>query len=59
MKVFLGKLGNADRYDFNRPPNSASIAIAREYDVIQQILESPQFRPPYGEKGARIVSGEG
>jgi linoleate 10R-lipoxygenase len=59
MYVFLGKLGNADRYDFKRPPGPAPFVIEREYNVIQQILGSPQFRRPYGEKGVRIVSGEG
>ena len=59
MKHFLGKLGNADRYDFNRPPDQAPIAIERGYNVIQLILGSPQFRHPYGKQGARIVSGKG
>ena len=59
MEVFLGKLGTADRYDFNRPPDPAPIAIAKQYNDVQQILGSAQFRQPYGDKGARIVSGEG
>ena len=29
MEVILGKLGTADRYDFNRPPDSAPFAIAK------------------------------
>jgi linoleate 10R-lipoxygenase len=59
MEVFLGKLGTADRYDFNRPPDPAPTAIAKEYNDVQQILGSAKFRQPYGDKGARIVSGEG
>ncbi|KAN0138085.1 hypothetical protein V8E53_003974 [Lactarius tabidus] len=59
MEVFLRKLGTADRYDFNRPPNSTPTAIAKEYNDVQQILGSAQFRRPYGDKGERIVSGEG
>ena len=59
MEVFLSKLGTADRYDFNRPPDPAPIAIAKGYNDVKQILGSPQFRQPYGDKGERIVSGEG
>ena len=59
MEVILGKLGTADRYDFNRPPASAPIAIAKGYNDVKQILGSAQFRQPYGDKGERIVSGEG
>ncbi|KAH9056259.1 linoleate diol synthase [Lactarius vividus] len=59
MKVFLGKLGTADRYDFNRTPDPAPVAVAREYNDVQQVLGSAQFRHPYGDRGARIVSGEG
>jgi linoleate 10R-lipoxygenase len=59
MEVFLRNLGTADRYDFNRPPNSTPTAIAKEYNDVQQILGSAQFRRPYGDKGERIVSGEG
>ena len=59
MEVFLRKLGTADHYDFKRPPNSAPTAIAKEYNDVQQILGSAQFRQPYGDKGNRIVSGEG
>ena len=59
MEVFLRKLGTVDRYDFNRPPDPSPVAIAREYNDVQQILGSPQFRHPYGDKGARLVSGEG
>ena len=29
MEVILGKLGTADRYDFNRPPDSTPFAIAK------------------------------
>ncbi|KAH9008805.1 hypothetical protein EDB84DRAFT_1446700 [Lactarius hengduanensis] len=59
MKVFLGKLGTSDRYDFNRTPDPSPVAIAREYNDVQQVLGSAQFRHPYGDRGARIVSGEG
>ncbi|KAI9435341.1 linoleate diol synthase [Lactarius indigo] len=59
MKVFLGKLGTADRYEYSRPPDPAPVAIAREYNDVQQVLGSAQFRHPYGDRGARIVSGEG
>jgi linoleate 10R-lipoxygenase len=59
MKVFLGKLGTADRYSFNRPPDSPVTAIAREYNDVRQVLGSPQFRPSYGDNAARVVSGEG
>ncbi len=59
MKVFLGNLGTADRYDFNRPPDPAPIAVAREYNDVQQVMGSAQFRHPYGDKGARIISGDG
>ena len=59
MEVFLRKLGTADRYDFARPLDSAPIAVAKEYDDVQQILRSAQFRHPYGDNGARLVSGEG
>ncbi|KAH8997828.1 linoleate diol synthase [Lactarius hatsudake] len=59
MQEFLGKLGTADRYDFSRPPNPSPVAIAREYNDVQQVLGSAQFRHPYGHKGARIISGEG
>ena len=59
MKDFLGKLGNAGRYDFSRPPDAPIVAIAREYNDVKQILGSAQFRPSYGDKAARVVSGEG
>ena len=59
MEVFLSKLGTADRYDFKRPSDAAPTAIAKEYNDVQQILGSAQFRQPYGDKGERIVSGEG
>ncbi|KAH9056263.1 linoleate diol synthase [Lactarius vividus] len=59
MKEFLGKLGTADRYDFSRPPNPDPVAIAREYNDVQQVLGSAQFRHPYGHKAARIISGKG
>ncbi|KAH8992739.1 linoleate diol synthase [Lactarius deliciosus] len=53
MQKFLGKLGTADRYDFSRPPNPSPVAIAREYNDVQQ------FRHPYGHKAARVISGKG
>ncbi|KAI0260103.1 linoleate diol synthase [Gloeopeniophorella convolvens] len=59
MKVFLNKLGTADRYDFSRPGDPAATATAMEYNDVQQIMASPQFRPPYGAKASRVVSGEG
>jgi linoleate 10R-lipoxygenase len=59
MEVFLRRLGNADSFDFSRPPDRPAIAIAVEYNDVQQILGSAQFRPMYGEKVAHILSGEG
>jgi linoleate 10R-lipoxygenase len=59
MEVFLGKLGTADRYDFSRPPDPVPIAIAREYKDVQKILGNAQFHHPYGDRGERIVPGEG
>ena len=59
MEVFLRKLGTVGRYDFNRPPDPSPVAIAREYNDVRQILGSAQFHHPSGDKGARIVSGEG
>ncbi|KAI0291817.1 linoleate diol synthase [Russula brevipes] len=59
MKVFLRNLGTADRYSFNRPPDPPVTAIACEYNDVRQVLGSPQFRPSYGDKAARVVSGEG
>lgn len=59
MKVFLGKLGNADRYNFTRPGIAPVIAIAREYNDVRQVLGSAQFRPSYCDKAARVISGEG
>ncbi|KAH9967528.1 linoleate diol synthase [Russula dissimulans] len=59
MKVFLGKLGTADRYSFNRPSDAVAIATAREYNDVQQVLGSTQFRQPYGDKALRVISGEG
>jgi len=46
-------------YSFNRPPDAPVTAVAREYNVVRQILDSAQFRPSYGDKAARVVSGEG
>ena len=59
MKVFLGKLGNADRYNFTRPGIAPVIAIAREYNDVRQVLGSAHFRPSYCDKAARVISGEG
>ena len=59
MNVFLGKLGTANRYSFNRPGDPPVTAIARHYNDVRQILGSSQFRPSYGDKAARVVSGEG
>jgi hypothetical protein len=59
MKVFLGKLGTADRYSFDRPGVAPVIATAREYNDVRQILGSSQFRPSYGDKASRVISGEG
>jgi linoleate 10R-lipoxygenase len=59
MQVFLGKLGTADRYSFNRPGDAPVIATAMNYNDVQQILGSNQFRPSYGEKASRVLSGEG
>lgn len=59
MNVFLGKLGTADRYSFDRPADPPVTAIARHYNDVRQILGSSQFRPSYGDKAARVISGEG
>ena len=59
MEVFLRRLGTAHLYEFNRPPDRVPIAIAREYEDVQLILRSAQFRPLYGDKVARILNGEG
>ncbi|KAH9986089.1 linoleate diol synthase [Russula compacta] len=59
MKVFLRKLGSDHRYSFNRPSDAPIIANVRSYNDVRQILGSSQFRPFYGDKAARVVSGEG
>ncbi|KAI9509771.1 linoleate diol synthase [Russula earlei] len=59
MKDFLDNLGTAGSYSFNRPPDAPVTATAREYNVVRQILGSAQFRPSYGDKAARVISGEG
>jgi hypothetical protein len=59
MKVFLRDLGTVGRYNFSRPANAPVIATARDYNDVKQILGSAQFRPSYGDKAARVVSGEG
>jgi linoleate 10R-lipoxygenase len=59
MKVFLSRLGTAGRYNFDRPGTAPVVVCAREYNDVQQILGSKQFVHPYGERAARVVSGEG
>ncbi len=59
MKVFLGKLGTADCYSFNRPGVSRATLTVRKYNDVRQVLGSVQFRPTFGDKAARVVSGEG
>lgn len=59
MEVFLGKLGTAERYSFNRPADPPVTAIACHYNDVRQVLGGNQFRPSYGDKAARVVSGEG
>jgi linoleate 10R-lipoxygenase len=59
MKVFLKDLGTIDRYNLSRPGNAPVVATARDYNDVKQILGSAQFRPSYGDKAARVVSGEG
>lgn len=59
MKGFLSDLGTAGRYNFSRPGNAPVVATARDYNDVKQILGSAQFRPSYGDKAARVVSGEG
>jgi len=59
MEVFLGKLGTAERYSFKRPADPPVTAIACHYNDVRQVLGSNQFRPSYGDKAARVVSGEG
>ena len=59
MKGFLGDLGTVGRYNFSRPGNAPVVATARDYNDAKQILGSAQFRPSYGDKAARVVSGEG
>ena len=59
MKGFLKDLGTVDRYNYSRPGNAPVVAIARDYNDVKQILGSALFRPSYGDKAARVVSGEG
>jgi len=59
MKVFLDNLGTTDQYSFNRPADAPVTAVARHYNDVRQILGSAQFRPSYGDKAARVISGEG
>jgi hypothetical protein len=59
MKVYLTNLGIAGRYSFSRPGNAPVVAVARDYNDANQILGSDRFRPSYGDKAARVISGEG
>lgn len=59
MKGYLKDLGTVGRYNFSRPGNAPVVGIARDYNDVKQILGSAQFRPSYGDKAARVVSGEG
>jgi hypothetical protein len=59
MKAFLRDLGTVDRYNFSRPGNAPVVATARGYYDVKQILGSALFRPSYGDKAARVVTGEG
>jgi len=59
MEVFLHKLRTVDHYNFSCLPGLSPIAIAREYNDVQQILGSAQFHHPYSVKAARIVSDKG
>lgn len=59
MKNFLGNMGTADRYSFSRPADPPATATACHYNDVRQILSSSQFRPAYGDKAARVISGEG
>lgn len=59
MKGFLTDLGTVGRYNFSRPGNAPVVAVAREYNEAKQILGSDLFRPSYGDKAARVISGEG
>ena len=59
MKGFLTDLGTAGRYSFSRPGNAPVVAVARDYNDVKQILGSSRFRPSYGDKAARVISGEG
>jgi hypothetical protein len=59
MKVFLGRLGTAHRYDFDRPGVSPATVTVREYNDVRQVMGSTEFRPCYGDKAARVISGEG
>ena len=59
MEVFLRDLNVVGRYSFKRPGIAPVVGIAREYNDVRQILGSAQFRPSYGDKAARVASGEG
>ncbi|KAI0269044.1 linoleate diol synthase [Russula aff. rugulosa BPL654] len=59
MKGFLTDLGIAGRYSLSRPGNAPVVAVARDYNDVKQILGSDRFRPSYGDKAARVISGEG
>jgi hypothetical protein len=59
MNGFLRDLGTVGRYNFNRPGNAPVVATACDYNDVKQVLGSAQFRPSYGDKAARVLSGEG
>lgn len=59
MKGFLTDLGTVGRYNFSRPGIAPVVATARDYNDVKQILGSAQFLPSYGDKAARVLSGEG
>ena len=59
MEVFLRDLNVVGRYSFKCPGDAPVVGIAREYNDVRQILGSAQFRPSYGDKAARVASGEG
>ncbi|KAH9972100.1 hypothetical protein BGW80DRAFT_1460029 [Lactifluus volemus] len=59
MEVFLNRLGTSDRYSFTRPSSAPVVVNAMEYNTIQNILGNNRFVHRYGEKTARVVSGEG
>jgi linoleate 10R-lipoxygenase len=59
MQEFLGKLGTAEMYDFVRPGDPMPKAVVKTYRDAETVLSSNQFLRPYGEKAARVISGDG